>query len=180
MTYRLSKAGHRCTRMRDEETKKDRQRNLTLSIRRDHPCCRIENKFCVVGSLGGVALSFTFQQNQSSGFRYCFGNSLYYRTVSRDDWRKYRNGFLRMMCLPRCTKVTQTDFQWFPFVAKRKQLERKWRGVCDRKLRRLNVFNAHVYIFWFYAYTAVLCCLYLRLHLRLPCWLMSMMNTFFS
>jgi len=58
----------------DEETKKERQRKkpnsgkLELGIRRDHPCRRIEMKFCLVGGLQEVVLRFKFYQTRFSGF----------------------------------------------------------------------------------------------------------------
>jgi len=50
-----------------------------LGVRPDHPRRRIEMRFCMVGALRVLVLSFKFDQNRLSGYRVlglCMGQSL--------------------------------------------------------------------------------------------------------
>jgi len=52
--------------------------NNKLDIRLDYPHLRIEIEFCMAGSLRVVVLSFMFDQNLLSGFRYVRGQNCGY------------------------------------------------------------------------------------------------------
>ena len=71
MTYRSSKSVHRCDLCAWRRGQKRQRKKLSsgkLAIRRDHPRFRIEMKFCMVGGLQMVVLSFEFHRNRLSGF----------------------------------------------------------------------------------------------------------------
>jgi len=51
-----------------------------LGIRQDHPHRQIEMKFCMVGALQVIVLSFEFHQNRSSSFRSVEGRNLPFST----------------------------------------------------------------------------------------------------
>ena len=68
--YRSSKSVHRCDLCAWQRDQKERQRKKPnsgkLCIRRDHPRCRIELKFCTVGGIRGILTSLEFHRNRLS------------------------------------------------------------------------------------------------------------------
>jgi len=110
MTYRSLKSVHWCDLCTWVRNQKKNPNSDKLGIRPDHPRCRIEIRFCMVGGPWVVVFSFTFDQNLLSGYRnfrcqnmgYCitFANGLYipvYRTTVIPNLvqiRPWEGGFL--------------------------------------------------------------------------------------
>jgi len=76
MTYRSSKLVHRCNMCmwQKEKRKKDNERNPTVAFA--DTIHVIRSKFCIVGGLWEIALSFEFHENRLSIFLDVVGRNL--------------------------------------------------------------------------------------------------------